>query len=228
MAKITVYFVGICTHVRLQEPMPIHRVLLVDAWQGDTIDGHPIDPHEARLWLNARQRLPLKGVSITLNSARSGATYDRTFDTCVERARDYVSGQDLSPDDKALQPSDPGRIAAIFSCGGHYSGGIDDHKASVAKLEVDTGDQPPVLTITPFGSEQSQEIELYDGDNLQIENLGRTSTDDHDYDFLLHYRVGTDIPSKPDWPKESKRCSEIVVPYPHNTTGPGCANSTYP
>jgi hypothetical protein len=228
MATITVYFVGICTHVRTQGTMAAHDVLLVNAWNRDRINGHDIDAHEARLWLNARQRLPLKGVSITVNSAKSGVTYDATFESCVERARDYAPVDQLTPDDEALHPRRLGKLAATFTCGGHYSGGIDDHGASVAKVEIDTGDAAPVLTITPFGSDTSQDIELENGAILQLENLGRTAKDDHDYDFLLHYRVGTSIPADVKWPEKRKPCSEMVIPYPHNTVGPGCANSTYP
>lgn len=227
MAEITVYFVGVCTHVRDQAPMKgDHRVLLVNAWNGDTINRLRIDPHEARLWLNEKQHLPLKGVSVTLNATQTGVTYDGTFERCIERALEYAPDLD-SLDQDVLRPKDSRKIAALFEAGGRYYGGVDDHGASVAKLEVVTYD-PPVLTITPFGSDQSQEIELKDGAILQIENLGRKASDDHDFDFLLHYRIGTSIPEKAGWPEKRKACTELVPPFPHNTTGPGCANSTYP
>jgi hypothetical protein len=230
MPKVEIYFVGVCTHLRGEGR---HRVVLVNAWHGDKIKELEVDPHEAWLVYGPGEwdRVPLDGVSITLNAKEADPTYDPTFDSCIERAEDYAPKPLPPVDEEALHRLQT--AAALFECrGGRYYGGVIPKGPSLAKLEVVTEDLP-VLTITPFPGLESQIRQVtiaFQGDAVvQIQNIGKDPRHDHDQDFVLHYRVGTDLPVKVDWPKESKEsCQEIVPPYPHNSTGPGCANSTYP
>lgn len=228
MPTVEIYFVGVCTHLRGNGN---HRVALVNGWHPDPIKGQEIDPHEAWLVYGPGEwdRVPLGGVSITLNAKEADPTYDPTFDSCIERAGDYAS--DLKPvNEEALHRLHT--VAALFEHrGGRYYGGVIPKGPSLAKLEVVTEDLP-VLTLTPFPGLESQIRQVtigFQGDAVvQIQNLGKDPMDDHDHDFLLHYRIGTDLPSQVDWPRVSKPCEPLFPPYPHNTAGPGCANSTYP
>ncbi|HWS71133.1 MAG TPA: hypothetical protein VN605_03420, partial [Thermoanaerobaculia bacterium] len=63
MGNLTVRFIGICVHVRLQ-PLPVrHRVVLL-AHHGGDIAGQPVDPHTPRMFLPLPRRIALDCVSV--------------------------------------------------------------------------------------------------------------------------------------------------------------------
>ncbi|HET8774690.1 MAG TPA: hypothetical protein VFP80_12890 [Thermoanaerobaculia bacterium] len=228
MARIKVCFVGVCTHISVEGE---HRVLLVDARKGDNIRGYSIDAHRPLLRCPSMpEGLTLDGMHITIEGAGPALPDDDTFESCVEHVSEYTTGA-LWIDDTVLRPAGSPKLAASFACGGRYSGGVYND-AAVAVLEVDTEDRDAVLKITPFTGGAVLKLSLSDGEEVQIENLGSKDAKDRDFDFLLHYRIGTSIPEDAGWPEKRKvtLCKEIKIPHPYdpNTTGPGCANSTYP
>ncbi len=224
MATVTIYFVGICTHVRLSETD--HRVILINGSKDDiVINGHPIQPHAARLRFSKSESLPLDGVLIALNETDSTSHYDRSFETCVPKLLSYAPDLPALSED-VVSGKDRDKVSARFAAGGTYFGGVDEKGASVVRLDLETAD-PPTLTITGFDGSSTVRT-LDPGAVLQFENVGATTTADEDFDFLLHYKIATSIPAKAEWPRTG-RCTYRIDPfYPSNTVGPGCANSSYP
>jgi hypothetical protein len=228
MPTITIYFVGICTHVRLSETD--HRVILINGSKPDEINEHRIEPHEA--WLRyfdaddgKEQGLPLDGVLITINGIDRVANYDESWETCMPKLGSYVVGP-LQLSDEIVNGMNPERVAARFTSGGDYVAGSDENGATLARLRVETED-PPQLTLTGFAG-WTRIIPLEDGANVQIDNLGSKLGDDQDSDFLLHFKIADGIPSDASWPNAPLHCVHLEPPFRHNTVGPGCANSSYP
>jgi hypothetical protein len=231
MATLRVFFIGVCTHLwEFTSRETEHRVVLINASRGDEINGKTIHAHHAWLLLPGRERperVPLPGVRLTVpNASDPDVTYDSSYFRCIPRVTTYAAN--LPPLSKAVvNGRDPALAAAYFDAAGRFSGGVDDHGASIAWLDVETtGD--PVLRIEGFRDNSFQERILRDGDSIQIENLGPGSTGDSDHDFLLNFKIAQSIPTDAGWPKTAMSCHAAEVPFPYNTVGPGCSNSNYP
>jgi hypothetical protein len=116
-----------------------------------------------------------------------------------------------------------------FDAAGKFWGGVDEHGASVACLDVVT-DGDPVLRLLHFrGNGIPRDITLPDGAMIQLENVGPGSgKGDADHDFLLNFKIAQSIPVDARWPTDPMTCQRIAVPFSGNTVGPGCSNSNYP
>ena len=239
MGSLTVYFVGICSHLREFTSVETeHRVVLINAREGKEINGHKIVGHVATLrYLDAKgtpRHEPLNGVRITIkNPSATPLTYDKSFFTCLPRLTAYA--QDvitLSLD--VAKGHDPNLVAAYFDIpAGNLIAGADANDASVAVLTVPT-DGDPILSIEPFPGHHSnasaREIPLPPNAHIQLENVGpglRHGEGPHD--FLLNLLVAQVIPPKATWPTTRADCKlDVALPFPGNTVDPGCSNSNYP
>lgn len=235
MGKLTVYFVGVCSHLREHTSGATeHRVVLINAAKDDVINGKSIHGHHAWLRYPATPKekgMRLEGVRITANALDTGVFYDDSFFKGIPRLTDFAP--DLPPlSPEIVNGNRPELVAAYFDAKGHFSAGVDDNGASVAILNVSTNGDP-VLRIETFpdtsGQTTVEEIHLPNGARIQIENLGPGGPADRDWDFLLSFKIATSIPKDATWPTQRADCDfDVELPFPHNTVGPGCSNSNYP
>jgi hypothetical protein len=246
MGTLTVYFVGICTHLREFTSREVeHRVVLINGRGGKTINGNEIVGHEASLrYLDADgkpQKESLNGVHITVNAVDPKVVYDRSFFTCIPRLTAFApSLPSLGMD--AAQGRDANLAAAYFDAAGRFVAGADANDASVAVLNVVTQD-PPTLTLANFDGTSRPPIELPDGAEIQIENVGPgKGGGDQTHDFLLNFLVAQNIPTDASWPTKRAHCYvcrtssdptsscklDVRLPFPGNTVDVGCSNSNYP
>jgi hypothetical protein len=246
MGTLTVYFVGICTHLREFTSREVeHRVVLVNARESKTINEETIVAHEPSLRYTDRegtvQKMPLNGVHITVNAVDPKVVYDRSFFTCIPRLTAYApSLPSLGMD--AAKGRDANLAAAYFDAAGRFVAGADGNDASVAVLNVVTQD-PPTLTLTNFDGTSRPPIELPDDAEIQIENVGPGKDGgDRTHDFLLNFLVAQNIPTDATWPTKRAHCYvcrtssaptsscklDVKLPFPSNTVDVGCSNSNYP
>lgn len=230
MGKLTIYFVGICTHFPSKHPGPYHRVVLVNASHGYK----DISEHHARFRVDpefiVRGTVPqLDGVSISIDHVEHNVRYDDDYSTCVPHLT-RCTKEHIDPEPKVIDDGDPDKALLYFDfAGGNFSAGKAGGGEAVACVEVTTSQTNPTLTIKPFGGGAPHTLELRDGAEIQIENVGAKTDDDRD--FLLHFRTMKREPQDADWPKEIECAKTITLPFdldPPNTVGPGCSNSSYP
>lgn len=239
MSSATVYFVGICTHLREYTSREIeHRVVLVNARDGKEINEKKIVGHEASLrYLDAggtHQRERLEGVRISIrNASTAGVIYTDSFFSCIPRVTAYAPGiKSLAPE--VAKGHDPNLVAAYFDvAAGRFIGGADPHGAAVAVMNVST-DGDPILVIENFpghaGGKATREIVLPADAHIQIENVGPgRAQGDGPHDFLLNFLIAQSIPQDATWPTTRAGCKlDVTLPFPSNTVDPGCSNSNYP
>ncbi|HUR83146.1 MAG TPA: hypothetical protein VM733_20485 [Thermoanaerobaculia bacterium] len=234
MGTLTVYFVGICTHLReFTSRETEHRVVLVNAREGREINKTRIVAHTPSLIYpdagGKEQRVDLNGVHITVNAASPKVDYDRSFFRCIPRLTAYAPKLTTLATAVA-NGKDADLVSAYFDAAGRFIARADSHGASVAILNVVTHD-PPTLTLANFDG-TSRPIELADGDEIQIENVGpgvAVNGGDRTEDFLLHYLVAQGIPTDAGVPAGRAECMLIEkLPFPTNTVDVGCSNSNYP
>ena len=233
MGTLTVYFVGICTHLReFTSRETEHRVVLINAREGREINQETIVGHQATLRYTdgegKPQQVPLNGVHITMNAVAPDVVYDRSFFTCIPRLTA------LAPDLPSLsldvaKGRDTSLAAAYFDAAGRFIAGADNNDASVAVLNVVTHD-PPTLTLTNFDGSGAKTIELPSEAAIQIENVGPgRAGGDSPHDFLLNFLVAQHVPADAKWPTARAQCTlDVALPFPDNTVDPGCSNSNYP
>lgn len=232
MGTLTVYFVGICTHLREFTSREVeHRVVLVNARESKTINEKTIVAHEPSLRYTDRdgtvQKMPLNGVHITTNAVDPNVAYDVSYFTCIPRLTPYAPDlQSLGMD--MAKGRNASLAAAYFDAAGRFLGRVDDNGASVAMLSMATQD-PPTLRLVPFDGSDPTELQLPDDAVIQLENVGPgKDKGDGPQDFLLHFLVATGLPSKPSYPTEPAKCPGVQLPFPSNTVDVGCSNSNYP
>jgi hypothetical protein len=239
MDSLTVYFVGICTHLREYTSRETeHRVVLINARGGKEINKKTIVGHEASLrYLDLKltpQHEPLHGVRITVkNATTTNLAYDNSFFTCIPRVTAYAPGiMSLSLD--VAKGHDPNLVAAYFDVtAGRFIAGYDSNDASVAVLNVPT-DGPPILTIENFPTHpdgpSTKEIHLPPDAHIQLENVGPgRAQGDAPHDFLLNFLIAQTIPPDATWPTTRANCKlQFSLPFESNTVDPGCSNSNYP
>lgn len=239
MGNLTVYFVGVCTHLReFTSRETEHRVVLINAREGKEINGRKIVRHDATLrYLDPQgtpQHEPLNGVRITIkNPSTTGLVYDKSFFTCIPRLTAYAPNvMSLSLD--VAKGHDPNLAAAYFDVtAGRFIAGADSNDASVAVLNIPT-DGDPILSIEHFPTHPAgaitKEIPLPPNAHIQLENVGPgRAQGDGPHDFLLNLLVAQVIPPDATWPTTRADCKlDVAVPFPSNTVDPGCSNSNYP
>jgi hypothetical protein len=239
MGSLTVYFAGICTHLREFTSGEVeHRVVLVEARgerevSGETIVGHEASLHYFRVEDGAPMKRTLDGVQIkVLNAVGTDIVYESVYFRAIPRLTAYAPTM-RSLSRAVVRGHDPKLAAAYFDASGTMAAGLDKNGASVAVLRVETNGQP-VLRIENFSLHPDgplvDDISLPDKSKIQIENVGPgVAKGDRHHDFLLHCLVAEPLPSSPTWPMAPAACEvKLDLPFTSNTVDPGCSNSNYP
>lgn len=230
---LTVNFTGICTHITSDTQ---HRVVLVHAEDGASINSAKIPPHVPLLRINPDDILNVDGWLYGLQpTPRDGMWIMRGVQLHLDGIVDAVYTHEPSYADvprlKSLTPTAPllsddvvknGQAACYFDItGGHLSASKTKHGAVSTVLSVATTDKP-ALGVRCFWNDTSRSISLRPGASIHIEHTGVT-LGDSDLDFLLHYRVLTSIPPNAAVPPSTKTQDRD----PGDITS-GCSNSQYP
>jgi hypothetical protein len=242
--SLTVRFTGICTHLRnlgLGENAPSsHRVVLVRADQGAFIqndafpDGAKIPPHIPKLKIDPADIVSIDGypygleptgqagvwrlcgVHLTLEGTTEEFWRDTTC-TDIPRLETAATAPGISSEVVAQ-----GQAACYFDIhNGKLSSYKTAHDARFALLE--TASDAPGLRVKSFWNQESCLIRLRPGATIEIEHTGYQQGDSHQ-DFLLHYRVFSDVPSDAIIPPEPKS-ERNKIP---GDISIGCSNSQYP
>ena len=245
---ISVYFLGICTHVWWDESRP--RVVLVNARENSTIHGAEIHSHIPTLriaasdiaddsliwpgtsgpvveWQLERTRLRIE------NGTTTRCERDSSFETCMPSLRDRTPDIE-APAEDAVEGRDPQAASCIFelNCGTVSAGALRDNGAVFGMLRAETQGAPR-LSILSFGAGVPTEISLRDGAQITISNLGATENHDGSRDFYLHYKLAAHMPENPGLPRPLPvGCvvNEMRPTWPRGFTSvdAGCSNSVYP
>jgi hypothetical protein len=232
MGELNVYFVGVCVHVR-EVAEATHRVVVLNASNGDTIHRRQIEPHRAKLDIGAVGTPAPNGVIYTIANATTRIVdYDPSFERCIPRLAEFTKEKDLPAlSDAVVHGKDKTRAAAYFDAVGTFFGEVTSGGASVARLVVKT-DGPPRLRVSPFESDLFPEetVSLSDSDTdtvtIAILNVADRASAENDFDFLLNFRILENIPEDAWWPTEPRQCKASNRDY--GSIGPGCSNSAYP
>jgi len=249
---ISVYFIGICTHVWWDEDTPAlpPRVVLVNATEGSSV--HPeIHAHVPTLRIAGQDILNmdsliwpgtgglihewrLNGARMRLENGTTVRERHSSFETCMPSLRAIMPNVG-PPSKEAIEDENLRRAACIFDVthGTLSAGTLREGGAVFGMLRTET-EGSPRLSIRSFGSGLPKEIFLRDGAEITISNLGATEQHDGSHDFYLHYELAATIPTDPGIPAApSSSC--VVNKNPRPTWPPGfasvdvgCSNSAYP
>jgi len=232
MTSLTVYFVGLCTHLtKSSSGVVTHRVVLPNAGRDRLVNGRLVRKHDARMRVRGRPDLDrtLAGVTITVNSTTSKVTYDPSYETCIPRLRDFAESGVPPLSATMIAGENADLVSAYFDASGTFAAGVNKEGAAIAYLHVDTIGSP-VLTLDLFEG-QTERLELPLGAIVSIENVDAGEGRRVDHDFLLHFKLFVNVPPDAEWPRHTTGCTELQDPElsaPAITVGPGCSNSTYP
>ena len=128
MATVTVYFVGVCTHLtKNSSGVAPHRVILIDASSRSYIRHEWVEPHDAKLvYANGDAKLEqrvLNGVRLTLNAKDSKLDYEASFGSCLPHMQQYAA---LPPLNEEVVRNGAG-VAAFFDVEvGTFSAGVEE------------------------------------------------------------------------------------------------------
>ena len=252
MGEITVFFVGICTHMQWPEkfgadPGFSHRVVLVNGSEPRLINDRPIPSHRATLSIAADDlvigRTPsnagddqilewnLDGTTIDIANATGSLTYDASYECCIPHLK--VLTPDLPPPSaQVVTDAQPLEASCYFDVtAGVMRAGLVAGGAAVSVLTVTTTDELPIVRVRGFEGEASQKIPLRNGARIALSNVAAGHSDEDD-DFLLHYRTAESIPKNAKVPREAARCCNALpqerIIDPKLNVGPGCSNSNFP
>lgn len=238
MGTITIHFVGICTQIKLPEPIGpvVHRTVMVHGEIGMFLEEHWIPPHRTFLMVEPTNLLAadvstlqtvvpqpdgnwqLIGTHLEVKHAVSG---DVHYD---ENMKNIPSLTKLTPDfgplsEQVVFGSDAaahfdvtsGRFEAARLAGGSW----------YASLHVHTTSEHVELALRDLNNTiATGTLTFRSGSTIVVSNTGG-SLFDKEWDFLLHYKTAQYMPPHPHYPGESPLIADEVL-------GPGCSNSNFP
>lgn len=249
---ITIYFVGVCTHIVNRkvvdgEIVPVdpaiavpHRVVLVDPDPPEPIHCQTPPLHVARLKQiggtmvsGSYPRLPRNMVLSIQNASSGDVTYQHETWDHVPNLQVQAPGAPLQLKNAVVV--DHGAPANIyfdveqgtFSAGRVLTTAAEDHRPVMAVLHVAVSGDPTLLISDFSGSTQSS-VTFSAGSIIQLSNQGADAGDSLN-DFLLHYLnfdPFTETIVVPTTSSTSLPVIEDADPSHELTTG--CSNSTYP
>jgi hypothetical protein len=254
MGTISIFFVGICTHMHQPEilgglPGVRHRVVLVNGKVPRKINGAPIPPHRPSLRIAVKDILgtlppgvpvedgiaewELEGTRFSIVGAVGALTYEESYRVGIPHLR--LLTKDLPPPDpQVVIDADPSRASCYFDVdAGVFSAGIVGAGAATALLTIDTQDGDPSLRVHHFGKEMPDEYRLRSGAEIAVTNTGLDERGGDDpNDFLLHYETAMPpVPANAGIPTgvapDARRLRSYVI-RTHLDVGPGCSNSNFP
>jgi hypothetical protein len=174
----------------------------------------------------------LNGVRVRIENAIDEAVRDDSFNNCIPRLGQLTP--DVGPPSKAAVEDG---MAELTSCifdvtGGRLQGGSNQPGAALALLSTKT-ESAPLVSITSFATGERGELQLRDGAQMTLSNLGATGEDDDLYDFYLHYTLAERMPDilavpPPSPCRGGNHPSGRTWPPGFKSVGPGCSNSAYP
>lgn len=231
MGTLTINFEGICTHFTQNVPVP-HRVVLVNATNGPTIDGVAIPPHQPTITIAEGGTtplsigpLPLTGVTIAVQNATgslSGLPPGLPLLSTLMAAVEPFS----APSPGHVVDGIPQWVACYFDLTAGSLSTFTNMLALAVQATVTTNGDP-ILTFTPFQNAAplaaglEPKMTLPSGSTVTISNQAPM---DNDYEpashFLLHYLTAGVMPTVPQLPP--------VSPMPNESASGGCSNSGYP
>jgi hypothetical protein len=252
MGTITVYFIGICTHMHEAEseiPGLRHRVVLVNGRIPRKINGNDVPSHVPRLCVapedlvvngvGAKSSCPesvlewdLRGSRVDIaNAVGDELKYEWSYKCCIPHLRELTP--DLPPPSKeVVLAGDSEKASCYFDVtAGVFTAGYLGAGAATAVLKVTTSDAP-IVRVHKFGTTEWNEFHLRDGADIALTNVGAELNVDDENDFLLHYETAESIPPNAGVPTQLARCCTKLEPSyivnPKLSVGPGCSNSDFP
>jgi|GEM_PF-3052641 len=255
MGEITVYFVGICTHMQWPEdglfgevPGFRHRVVLVNGKAPHDILGMPIPRHLPTLRVATEDIIgvtsrgvpapaevtewQLDGTQIEVVNGVGELVYDKSFECCVPHLKKLTPNLP-PPSFHVVVQAEPEKASAYFEVkSGVMRAGLVSHGAAVSVLTIPTSEDVTKLRLTGFRGGETQDVLLRSGAQIAVSNVADSELDE-DNDFLLHYETAEYIPSDAKVPTESAACCNPLdaprqILGPHLNVGPGCSNSNFP
>lgn len=250
MGSVTIHFEGICTQVKLPVNIgsTLHRVVLVHAESGATINNKSIPAHDAFLELDQLDLLdpPLVGVSSLVpqpdgswqalgarisvaNAVAGGVTYDPS-------SFNVPSLTTLTPDFGPLSSSVVfGSAAACHFdvSSGTFTASQTPGLAFFTTLVVQTTGDFVALDVEDMLGPGTGQIRLRSGATVVLTNIG-VKIGDSDDDFLLHYLTAEHLPADAQVPSIPEPAPGSSAPVPTSrkadveALGPGCSNSNFP
>lgn len=252
MGEITVFFIGICTHMQWPEqfgaePGFRHRVVLVNGSEPRLINDKAIPAHRATLSIAADDLVVarahakadpdqiiewnLGGATIEIANATGALTYDASYECCVPHLK--VLTPDLPPPStQVVTDALPLEASCYFEVtSGVMGAGLVANGAAVSVLTVTTTDEFPIVRLRGFEGEAAQDVPLRNGARIALSNVAHGHYDEDD-DFLLHYKTAEYVPKNARVPGEPARCCGALpqerIINPELNVGPGCSNSNFP
>ncbi len=246
MGQVTVYFIGICTHMQWPEDGVFgevqgfrHRVVLVNGKAPRTINHKPIPRHRPMLRVESKDVIggpvditsyELDGATVQIANAIGELQYEESFQCCIPHLKALTPNLP-PPSYRVVAGAHPERASAYFEVtSGVLTAGIVSRGAAVSVLTMTTLDESPLLRITGFRGEQA-EFHLRNHANVVISNVAESEYDE-DNDFLLHYETAEYVPEDAQVPTQSAPCCvQTEVPEfvrGRLNVGPGCSNSNFP
>jgi hypothetical protein len=227
MGSVTIHFEGICTQVKLPVNIgsTLHRVVLVHAENGLSINSIPIPAHDAFLEVDQLDLLepPLAGVNSFIrqsdgnwqlfgarvsiaNAAPGGVTYDPS-------SFDVPSLTTLTPDFGPLSSTVVFGTAAachVDISSGTFTASQTPGLAFFTTLVVQTTDDFVVLAVEDMIEGGAGQIRLKSGATIVFTNIG-VKTGESDNDFLLHYLTAQNLPADAKVPTFPELVKEVPV-----------------
>ncbi|MDP9193620.1 MAG: hypothetical protein M3P06_18145 [Acidobacteriota bacterium] len=248
---LSVYFVGVCTHVWWSDTQPqfTNRVVLVNGLEDTAIRDRTIRSHIATLRVAAKDVIrtgslvrpredgeilewQLNGVRVDINSTGDDVDRVDSFHRCIPKLAQLTP--DVGPPSKAsVDDGDPTLASCIFDIRhGTLQGRATQLGAALALLQTETSGDP-IVTMTSFITGEQETLHLHAGAEMTVSNLGATEVHDDLYDFYLHYKLADRMPETlgvPDGPRPTCISNTIGKTWPPGagSVGPGCSNSAYP
>jgi len=230
MGEITIYFVGICTHIRGRVDGVPHRVLLVHEESDVVINGYTIHSHKPSLLAPTKTlaEAPQRVIFAIANSIGGPPSYDDSYRCGIFKLQ-QVAGQLLELNGAiAIGRQLPASVYFDFQHGKFAAGVVPRTATGVRVTVVTEGD--PVLSMTPMDGGGPHIERLPSGAMLFLRNDAVGPRTHQDADFLLHYRAFTNVPEGAIFPTRPPVCHPPLpaFPIPQVELSAGCSNSDYP
>ncbi|HEX2060118.1 MAG TPA: hypothetical protein VHK90_05210 [Thermoanaerobaculia bacterium] len=234
MYDVTVYFIGICTHISrttLADLPAKQRVVLVNARHGKEVKSLVITPHAPLLTL-PDQTLRLDGATMSLQTANQSTLalqYDDTFANVPNLTMLMQGVATLGPPSRAVVlERDPLHAAGYFDIDfGTLSAAQDGNGAAVVSLQATSSD--PIYLVNQPWDGPAETLAIPSGSILMVANVDEDPQRDLSHpaiDFLLHYVTAETMPAIPQVPQTIDLPQTVTHPF--FTVGAGCSNSNYP
>ena len=252
MGTITIHFEGICTQIKLPEPVGTtrHRTVMVHAEETTIIDGFEIPPHWTFLIIDPADLLAanignlqslaqqpdgnwqLLGTRMSIHDSAGELVYDPSTDHVPKLTK-------LTPDFGELSST----VVYGTDAAGHFDVAHGTFKAAkmvggawYTSLDVETLSTAVVLDLEDLIGGNTGSLTFKPDSKIMVTNTGGQIIGDKPWDFLLHYLCAEVMPPNPRYPGEpptrAAQAREKKTPAGKvnnwEPLGPGCSNSNYP